>query len=180
MRNYSAIRSLPSKQQALQLQKQFDAQFGKGAYSDMLNKTQNGRVGFATGSPNASKDASGGFVATLHPNEAVIPLPDGRTVPVNLSADVEANLASIKSMLGAASRVATNVGASRASAAQAQTTNNTNKITMIIQTPDANSFRKSQPQIVADLRGQLQRAQQTSGSIKRSTEDPTKRIIARQ
>jgi tape measure domain-containing protein len=45
---------------------------------------QKGVGGFATGSPNASKDVRGGFQATLHPDEAVIPLPDGRSVPINL------------------------------------------------------------------------------------------------
>jgi hypothetical protein len=181
--------------QATQLAQAFDAQFGAGAYSKMVggntapdNPLARGNAnggplsfgrGFATGSPNASKDTSGGFVATLHPDEAVIPLPDGRSVPVNLSADVEANLAAIKAMLGSANRVVANMGTSRV-AAQMQSLTNNNKVTMIIQTPDANSFRKSQPQIVADLRGQLQRAQQTSGAIKRLTEDPTKRIITRQ
>lgn len=168
--------------QAAQLQRAFDEQYGAGAYAKMLS---GGRAtglgsapGFATGSPNASMDASGGFTATLHPDEAVIPLPDGRSVPVSLSADVEANLASLKAMLGASQRVLTSTVAS-GGGSQTNTTNNNNKVTMIIQTPDADSFRKSQPQIMADLRGQLQRAQQTSGAVKRSTEDPTKRLVWR-
>jgi hypothetical protein len=42
-----------------------------------------GRV--ASGSPNAFADMTGGgFPAILHPNAAVIPLPDGRSVPVTL------------------------------------------------------------------------------------------------
>lgn len=170
--------------QAAQLQRDFDAKYGAGAYAKMLNGGRAGGglgggagPGFAVGSPNASKDMTGGFTATLHPNEAVIPLPDGRTVPVSLSADVESNLTALKAMLGTSQRALTATVANGGS--QQQTTNNNNKVTMIIQTPDANSFRKSQPQIMADLRGQLQRAQQTSGAVKRSTEDPTKRIVWR-
>ena len=169
--------------QAQQVAAQFDAQFGAGAYEKMQAKGKPlflGGDGFATGSPNASRDASGGFTATLHPDEAVIPLPDGRSVPVQLPSNFQDNmdrtLAQIKAMLGSAGRVITR-GAPVGGGSQATTHNN--KITFIVNTPDANSFRKSQPQIVADLRGQLQRAQQTSGAVKRLTEDPTKRIVMR-
>lgn len=153
---------------------QFNAQYGKDAFQKATNQD---RVGFATGSPNASRDADGGFRATLHPDEAVIPLPDGRAVPVTMPTNMLADLKDIRAMLDAANRTA--VATQTARTAGQHTVNNTQKVTMNVYTPDANSFRKSQPQIVADLRGQLQRAQQTSGAVKRLTEDPTKRIVGK-
>jgi tape measure domain-containing protein len=158
---------------------QFEQQYGAGSFEKMLRNGSSGSggtgiFGFATGSPNASKDATGGFHATLHPDEAVIPLPDGRSVPVTLPDNFSRDLQAMKAMLSVApvTRGVSTQGGQ-------QTVNNTHKITMNIYTPDANSFRKSQPQIIADFRGQLQRAQQTSGAIKRATEDPTKRIITK-
>lgn len=52
-----------------------------------MEKYQNtaGIKNFATGSPNVFKDAHGrGAVVGIHENEAVIPLPDGRSVPVDM------------------------------------------------------------------------------------------------
>jgi hypothetical protein len=55
---------------------------------------------FQNGSPNASVDAFGGFQAILHPDEAVIPLPDGRRVPVDLSGPVRAAQRNLESATG--------------------------------------------------------------------------------
>lgn len=146
-----------------QLIEQYDAQYGKGAYEKLQSKEH-----FASGSPNAWQDASGGFQATLHPDEAVIPLPDGRSVPVNIP-----SLDAVTEMLKEwTTRPAQTLAPATGTHGAA---NNTQNVQFVISTPDANSFRKSQPQIIASLRGQLQRASQTSGAIKRQTEDPTKR-----
>jgi tape measure domain-containing protein len=118
---------------------------------------------FATGSPNASRDAnargsgSAGFTATLHDDEAVIPLPDGRSVPVALP----------RSFMDRTND-AVDGGSQRRPAIN---------VTMNITTPDANSFRASKRQIMDELRGELDRTQRTQGPSKVSTvEDPTRRV----
>lgn len=112
-------------------------------------------VGFATGSPNASKDMrGGGFNAVLHPNEAVIPLPDGRSVPVQLPPEMTRQM---------------KAHAEGGGGAKVQ------NITMNITTPDAGSFMKSQNQIENEMRGRLARQQERSGPPPRLVEDPTRR-----
>jgi hypothetical protein len=122
---------------------------------------------FAKGSPNASKDSDGGFSATLHPDEAVIPLPDGRSVPVAFSD-------------GAIERVVRQSmdGARAAPQASGSTTNlsyagGTVTVNMTIQTPDAGSFRASQNQIMRDLQMQLNNASRVVGSVP-PVDDPTR------
>lgn len=147
---------------------QFIQQYGQAAYDSLSGQAKasgqalspKGNYSAANGSPNLSVDSSGGFQATLHPNEAVIPLPDGRSVPVTLPAAMMRQITAAQQRGAAGGAGATGRGGT--------------SILMNIQTPDANSFRKSQQQIVSDLRGQINRAQDVSATSKRVTEDPTK------
>lgn len=106
---------------------------------------------FADGSPNASRDArrNGGFIAMLHPDEAVIPLPDGRRVPVDLRSDNRQ-----------ASRGDTSI-----------------VVNMTVVTKDADSFAKSEDQILQNLRRKLDRATRNIG-LTSEVEDPTQRVKA--
>ena len=99
----------------------------------------------AEGSPNLSRDASGGFIALLHPNEAVIPLPDGRSVPVKLPED----------------RARGRGG-------------NVFNVNVTINAKDAASFRQSEDQVMQTLQRALDRATMTLGKTP-AIEDPTKR-----
>ena len=78
---------------------------------------------YAQGTPNTSRDPHA-IPAMLHPNEAVIPLTGNRKVPVEMTRD-------------------------DAGGAAGKTINVSN--TFHIQTKDADSFRKSQKQIAADM-----------------------------
>lgn len=123
---------------------------------------------YAVGSPNASKDPTGGFQATLHPDEAVIPLPDGRSVPVSFSdASME--------------RIATSAAEKVMMNQQAPTGGNTVSyqggavnIYMTVQTPDADSFRKSDQQLMQELHAKLADTARRAGS-KTFIDDPTVR-----
>lgn len=118
---------------------------------------QTSGIGFATGSPNVFDDATTGRGAqvTIHPDEAVIPLPDGRSVPVSLPRSFQDRTVS------------------RDNDARRPTIN----VTMNITTPDANSFRQSEQQIIDALRGKLERSARTLGPAKAATiEDPTRRV----
>jgi tape measure domain-containing protein len=127
--------------------------------------------GFATGSPNAVQDMmrgpGGGFQATLHPNEAVIPLPDGRSVPVDLSGT---------EMMQSMDRYLQEGGARPSASGGAQPAQVTQQIrvTINVMAKDADSFRASKNQIAQDTMAELQRALKIVGT-KNSTDDPTKR-----
>lgn len=116
--------------------------------------------GFADGSPNASKDVmkGGGFNAVLHPNEAVIPLPDGRSVPVSLPPEVTKNLKNAGN--------ANNNGGRSGPAV----------VNFYISTPDAESFRRSETQITERMRAKLAQANERAGPPSRRFEDPTRRV----
>lgn len=151
--------------------------FAKTYFEDAIKKAQSQEqrsnlllqrknvLGFATGTPNAFEDTmrGGGFLATLHPDEAVIPLPDGRSVPVKLP---DRMMEEIRS----AGR-----GGMQRSAGGQPAQGNTYIINMDVKTADAASFRKGQEQIVAELRGKLERSERASVPAKRQTEDPTRR-----
>lgn len=121
---------------------------------------------FAAGTPNTSSTGNGAFMAMLHPDEAVIPLPDGRRVPVDLRmpADYDSPL-----------RKAT-------FRPNTQTTSNSNatagggriQVNMYINTPDVGSFRSSEDQILKDLATKLERATSRIGTGA-SVDDPTVR-----
>lgn len=98
----------------------------------------------AEGTPNTGSSA---YPAMLHPNEAVIPLPDGRSVPVTL-------------------RNADNTSASPSSTVV--------HVHMTINTPDVDSFRKSQAQIVQGVMREMDRVKASIGK-KRAVDDPTAR-----
>lgn len=110
---------------------------------------------FATGSPNAYRDITGGFQATLHPDEAVIPLPDGRSVPVNLPDSVMAQMSEMR-------RRSSNQGVIYG--AQGDMPNSTQRgsnggvtVVMNVTAQDAASFQRSQAQIVQELGMKLER-----------------------
>lgn len=129
-------------------------------------------AGFATGSPNAFKDASGGFQATLHPNEAVIPLPDGRAVPVDLGDDrIMPNTARMFDEVERARTSRDRDGGASAG----DTFNNTIRINMTINTKDAASFGLSTNQIAQDMAAKIDVALKRIGR-KSLIDDPTKRV----
>lgn len=133
--------------------------------------------GFATGSPNAFKDASGGFMAKLHPNEAVIPLPDGRTVPVKLPEQLSSLMTQMeREYRGSGGSTIVERSRSRAgtSASAGGGGGNTIHIQMNIETPDAASFSKSKAQIMQEFKSEFDRVAQRYGSADRR-EDPTRR-----
>lgn len=150
-----------------------------GYYSDAeINKLvqqwdadKNRMRGFATGSPNAWKDVTGGFTATLHPDEAVIPLPDGRSVPVDMPSSFMKRVQQIISEGDA--RVMNSVR-SVASGSGSGTAVNT-VVNMTINAKDVESFRASQDQLMRDLQKKLSRAQRRVGNTS-DVEDPTKRV----
>jgi hypothetical protein len=119
-----------------------------------------GIQGFATGSPNAYDDIMrGGAMAVIHPDEAVIPLPDGRSVPVDMGG-VEDRLAR---------------SSDRAQARSAGGGGGTNiTVNMTVNTPDADSFRKSSDQLTRELRTKLDKAARQLGT-RDAREDPTRR-----
>lgn len=124
--------------------------------------------GYASGSPNASRDPRGGFRATLHPDEAVIPLPDGRSVPVDLSGWKPENfeLPALRATLennfdGGSSNSASQKGINVV-------------VTMNINTQDAASFRQSEDQMMRELKTKIDRAIRNIGSTS-PVDDPTQR-----
>ena len=129
------------------------------------------RGSFAMGSPNASRDMGGGFTATLHPDEAVIPLPDGRAVPVDIS-----GLDALRP------RFDPDIERKDTSTSRAESTSGSNgaggrgnvTVHMTVNAKDANSFRQSQDQIVQELQTKLTNATRTLGNNS-IVDDPTTR-----
>lgn len=153
--------------------------FASGKRQDLGFASGNASVGYATGSPNASKDPTGGFMATLHPDEAVIPLPDGRSVPVSLPNELSSLMQRVEAdYRGGMADGGSIVGRSR----QTVTANNRNNsssggpvvIHMNIQTPDAASFSRSKAQIMQEFKSEFDRIAGQLGSVNKK-EDPTKR-----
>lgn len=168
---------------------------GLGGAGD-FNSGQRDGLGFATGSPNAFKDATGGFQATLHPDEAVIPLPDGRSVPVdlgesnisgmfdkfssslkNISAEkqnipVETSSINMKELKEA---MASSMPRSSLDGKETQDNNIEVNVTMNVYAKDADSFRKTESQITQELTDKLSKVSERVGT-RRSYDDPTKRI----
>lgn len=148
--------------------------------------------GFATGSPNASKDMRGGFQATLHPDEAVIPLPDGRSVPVTMSDSLNKTIDIISAQLNAlANRSSIEIDDAFIDRSKRQMTamergirsktgdrKHTGAPSIVVQmtvnTPDASSFRASQNQILQDLQSKLEKTARTYGN-NRVIDDPTRK-----
>lgn len=142
------------------------------------SSTSGGFVGFATGSPNAWKDTRGGFSATLHPDEAVIPLPDGRSVPVQMPAEVSALMDTLTREYRGTSRMGESiVSRSRTSVASVAPRSEGRApitIQMNIQTPDAASFSKSKAQIMQEFKSEFDRIGARLGAANKR-EDPTQR-----
>lgn len=137
-----------------------------------------GQSGFAKGSPNAWRDMKGGFQAMLHPNEAVIPLPDGRSVPVQMPAEVNAVLKRMNDDYRSSSAGERIVDRSRLSLSRgnyagqgggAQVT-----VIMNVDATDAASFSKSKAQIMQEFKAEFDRIASRYGSTDRR-EDPTRR-----
>jgi tape measure domain-containing protein len=158
------------------------AQIAAGMYSEqdlakLLERVSRGGTAngfgqqFATGSPNASKDMKGGgFNAVLHPDEAVIPLPDGRSVPVSLPPSMMDNIERLISdgdarVMSAAREMVGSGGKMQAVNIQ---------VSMTVNVKDADSFRASRDQIMRDLKTDLDRAMRTIGN-RTDIDDPTKR-----
>lgn len=135
-------------------------------------------IGFATGSPNAWKDTRGGFSATLHPDEAVIPLPDGRSVPVQMPTEVSALMDTLTREYRGTSRMGESiVSRSRTSVSNAAPRSEGRApitIQMSIQTPDAASFSKSKAQIMQEFKSEFDRIGSRLGAADKR-EDPTRR-----
>lgn len=117
---------------------------------------------FAAGTPNTS----GGGLAILHPNEAVIPLPDGRRVPVNLTMPAD-YYSPLRRAPEANTRSTTSSSSSSSGAGRTV-------VNMYISTPDVGSFRASQDQMLKDLATKLDRATTRIGTNS-SVDDPTQR-----
>lgn len=119
---------------------------------------------FAAGTPNTSLGT--GISAIVHPNEAIIPLPDGRRVPVELRepADKYSPL-----------RRATEPGTRTPTTTQASRTGPVT-VNMYINTPDAKSFQSSQDQMLTDLQTKIERARSRIG-FGGSVDDPTVRKV---
>lgn len=190
---FSAIPSMGKNPQSKKYWTEYEKYIKTGKKMDLGG----GVIGFATGSPNASKDlmSGGGFNAVLHPDEAVIPLPDGRSVPMQLPDQLLSNIEYITDQLNglnsrASSREGSNAessafinrarrdigdGVRRATAARRSETGGTPTILvqMTINTPDARSFRASEPQILQEMQAKLARASKTLGQAQ-ILDDPTR------
>lgn len=157
------------------------AQINAGMFTDeelgkLLSRLERGApgsgLGYATGSPNASKDMKGGgFTATLHPDEAVIPLPDGRSVPVSLPPSLMDNIERLISE--GDQRVMSSTREMVSSGGKMQAINI--QVSMTVNAKDADSFRSSRDQIMRDLKTDLDRAVRTIGN-RTDIDDPTKRV----
>lgn len=152
------------------------AEIAAGFYSDadlqkLLSTLESKRgLGFASGSPNASKDMSGGFTATLHPDEAVIPLPDGRSVPVQLPSSFMERVEQLVNEGDArVMNAARNSGTSRSGGITLHA-----PINITIHAKDVESFRASQDQIMRELQKGLDRAVRNIGR-QSDIDDPTRR-----
>ncbi len=119
-----------------------------------IPQARNGGVvpSFASGTPNTTSQLAtlatggdGGFPAILHQGEAVVPLPDGRNIPVKIDFPAGGEV------LNQASSPNVNREAG-----------NTNvNLTVNIQAQDAASFNRSQDQIYLDLQRSVTRAVRT-------------------
>jgi len=112
---------------------------------------------YEEGTPNTSAEEKrmlqgGGFFAILHPNEAVIPLPDGRSVPVVFPDGIPAGYEA-----GGSSQT------------------NVIKVEMTVVAKDADSFRQSSKQIAQQLEAELRAAVSKLGGDT-VVDDPTKRV----
>ena len=116
---------------------------------------------YAAGTPNTS----GGITAILHPNEAVIPLPDGRRVPVELREPADK-----ASPLRRAVRDPAITSTTGSSSSGNVTVN------MYVNTPDAKSFAASQDQMLTELQTKIERAKSRIG-FGGSVDDPTIRKV---
>jgi len=158
-----------------------------GGYAGVSKETQSSPVSafasapqFAQGTDNTNKFMKklpgGGIPSILHPNEAVVPLPKGGSIPVQFTGggigEQSAGLASaIRNLAEEIKPRTMNTpppdlyvsdkidGATRASNVTAPSRGRVNdagqgepaiNVTMNITTPDADSFKRSQPQIKAD------------------------------
>jgi tape measure domain-containing protein len=123
---------------------------------------------FADGSPNAYRDTQGGFNAILHPNEAVIPLPDGRSVPVHFPDDP---LERVRDYIdrfssdGNTARVGDTEGRERGNGGVTVIVN------MTVNATDAGSFKKSQSQLMQELHANMQKAVRDVGTIRKGADD---------
>lgn len=142
-------------------------------------KIPNGGTGFhafATGSPNAYRDATGGFTATLHPDEAVIPLPDGRSVPVSFPSEVSSLMQSMADEYrsGGGTSVAYGSGGASPAARGYSAGGWSVNVNMHINATDAASFAKSKTQIMQEFKSEFDRVAQRYSAAERR-EDPTRR-----
>jgi tape measure domain-containing protein len=106
---------------------------------------------YADGTPSTSADGSGGFPAILHPDEAVIPLPDGRTVPVTFTNGMETGGGG-----SGESKVVINVN-------------------MQVDAKDASSFAASKKQMMQELEAELKKTARKIGVVS-AEDDPTMRV----
>lgn len=148
------------------------ARLGTPNARDLLTRS------FRGGSPNASKDTYGGFTATLHPDEAVIPLPDGRSVPVVFPQQLLDRMGMGDSAVARRrSRRDTSGDAERGDAFRRDNGGRPTQVVvnMTIQAQDVSSFRNSKQQIMQELRANLDQATKNIGMTPRS-DDPTRRL----
>lgn len=145
--------------------------FGVGAHMQVGAKA----LGFATGSPNASEDMyrGGGFNAVLHPDEAVIPLPDGRAVPVKMPKVMTESHKMFMAMNKTRQQSGSSDMRMRSGQSQSQIVQQPVEVKIYVTAKDAESFRKSEDQIVQELETKLSRTRTILGT-KSAVDDPTK------
>lgn len=154
--------------------------------------------GFADGSPNVFKEATGQSVQVkVHKNEAVVPLPDGRTIPIKLPKNVLDNQGAIGGISREISMLTKRInnisvdnfgtnsinemsGAirnlnQRGSESNRGTIMPPVVINMTVNATDAASFKNSQKQIAVDLAADIEQANRQIGNKVRG-DDPTKRV----
>lgn len=137
-----------------------------------------GRGRFAEGSPNASKDVDGqgGFMAMLHPDEAVIPLPDGRSVPVDLGLTGQRLMDMMMQTSTEINGGPDGKGFGKFKKSSFDKPSGgvlIENITIKIVTPDVGSFNRSSDQIVRELERSIRRSMNRLGK-ETTFDDPTK------
>lgn len=171
-------REMAKNAQTPQMKSSYETRAKQFARGQRYGGTNSFSMGFATGSPNAWKDTRGGFSATLHPDEAVIPLPDGRSVPVQMPAEVSALMDTLTREYRGTSRMGESiVSRSRTSVSSVAPRSEGRApitIQMNIQTPDAASFSKSKAQIMQEFKSEFDRIGARLGAANKR-EDPTQR-----
>lgn len=116
--------------------------------------------GFAKGSPNVFSEASGrSALVSIHPDEAVVPLPDGRRIPVDISGLEVSGRGGSETYQGAET---TSTGSGNIT------------VNITVHAKDADSFRASQEQILQQMQQRMRRAVQNLGETT-YTDDPTVR-----